>query len=75
MLYLRKYTTFRGFDKKFPHVGPIQGNVIGSHHVLFVAWVSTDPIGIVISRTYGAEVVKKNVKMLNIRKYTTFGGF
>ena len=47
---LKKLTFFEVFETKFPPSGPIIGNVMGSHYDLIVAWVSTDPIGIAISR-------------------------
>ena len=50
MLNIRKSTIFGGFETQCPPRGPILGNVIGSHYVIIVAWVSTDLIGIDISR-------------------------
>ena len=45
-----KIIFFLGFGDTFPPKGPKQGNLIESHYVLIVAWVSTDLIGITISR-------------------------
>ena len=50
MLDIRKYTIFGGFETQFPLIGPILGNVIGSHYVIIVDLVSTDIVGIVIPR-------------------------
>ena len=49
MLNIRKYAIFGGFETQFPLRVPIIGNVIGTHYVLIVAWVSTDIIDTIIS--------------------------
>ena len=41
---------FKVWETCFQLEAPILGNVIGSHYVLIVAWVSTHLIGIAISR-------------------------
>ena len=50
MLHIGKITFFEGWETQFPPRGHILGMVIESHYVLFVALVSTDLIGIAISR-------------------------
>ena len=50
MLHTEEITFFEVFETQFPPRGPILGNVIESHYDLIVAWVSTDLIGITISR-------------------------
>ena len=50
MLHTEEIIFFEVFETQFPPRGPILGNVIGSHYNLIVAWVSTDLIGIAISR-------------------------
>ena len=50
MLHTEEITFFEVFETQFPPRGPILGNVIESYYVLIVAWVSTDLIGITISR-------------------------
>ena len=50
MLHTEEITFFEVFETQFPQGAPILGNVIESHYVLIVAWVSTDLIGITISR-------------------------
>ena len=50
MLHTEEITFFKVFETQFPPRDPILGNKIGSHYDLIVAWVSTDLIGIVISR-------------------------
>ena len=50
MLHTEEITFFEVFETQFPPRGPKLGNVIESHYDLIVAWVSTDLIGITISR-------------------------
>ena len=50
MLHIGKITFFEVFETQFPPRDPILGNVIGSHYDIIVAWVSSDLIGIAISR-------------------------
>ena len=50
MLHIGKITCFEVLEAQFPPRHPILGNVIGSHYDIIVAWVSTDLIGIAISR-------------------------
>ena len=50
MLHIGKITFFEVLETHLPPRDPILGNVIGSHYDLIVAWVSTDLIGIPISR-------------------------
>ena len=47
---LGKLHFLRFYETQFPPRDPILGNVIGSHYDIIVAWVSTDLIGIAISR-------------------------
>ena len=47
--YWKNYV-FKVWETCIPLGSPILGNVIGSHYVLIVAWVSTHLIGIAISR-------------------------
>ena len=50
MLHTEKFTFFEVSETQVPPRDPILGNVIESHYVIIVAWVSTDLIGIVDSR-------------------------
>ena len=50
MLHSEEITFFEVFETQFPPRSPIQGNVIEFHYVLIVACISTDLIGIAISR-------------------------
>ena len=45
-----KITFFQVFETQFPPRNPILGNVIGYHYDHIEAWLSTDLIGINISR-------------------------
>ena len=72
MLHIGKITFFEVFETYFPTVAPILGNKKGSHYVLFVHWVSTNLIGIGLSRNKRAEVVKKIIQILFIRKIKFF---
>ena len=58
MLHTRQNTFLRSGRHVSPLGAPILGNVIGSHYVLIVAWVSTHLIGIAIFRKKKAEVMK-----------------
>ena len=49
--------------------------MIGSHYDLIIDWVSTDLIGIPISRNKEAEVVEKIFKMLHTEELTFFEVF
>ena len=62
MLHIGKITFFEVCQTQFPSRGLILGNVIGSHYDLIIDWVSTDLIGIPISRNKEAEVVEKIFK-------------
>ena len=50
MLHTEKFTFFEVLETQVPPRNPILGNVIESHYVIIVAWVSTDLIGIANSR-------------------------
>ena len=50
MLQSEEVTFFEVFEIQFPPRGPLLGNVIGFHYDIIVALVSTDLIGITISR-------------------------
>ena len=50
LLHIEEITFFEVFKAQFPPRDPKLGNVIGSRYGHIVAWVSTDLIGIAISR-------------------------
>ena len=50
MLHTGKITFFEVFETYFPVGAPILGNLIESHYVIIVAWVSTYLIVIAIAR-------------------------